>query len=185
MKARGFNYVEYLVTLFVLSLATAIVVPGVVSLQRSEESTDFRLSLSNLVLKAREYAIVNQTAVELSFDGENNLTWAPIEEEVDENGVSLSTDELQERQTNRTVTIPENVQFTVFQVFGRDTTQSDWVFEINHEGSADQATLEFEQNRRPFYFRINAERGLPTLTPGRLADEPAQEWDAGEIELRG
>lgn len=185
MKTRGFNYVEIIAALAILILLVTIAYPRLVALQNSQQAVDFRLSLSNLALNAREYAIVNQAAVTMSFDSNGNLTWAPVETETTESGVAISQEELEQRQAERSVQTPEGVQFTVYQRYGRDTTQPDWVCEFNADGSADRATLEFEQNGAPYFFRIESDRGLPVMVAGRLSEQPPVEWDAGEIELRG
>lgn len=185
MKQRGFNFVEYCAVLVIIVLLVTIAYPRIVALQSSEEAVDFRLSLSNIALSAREYAILNQAAVTMSFDSEGNLAWAPVQTETTDSGASISLEEAEQRQEDRRVETPEDVQYTVYQRYGRDVTQQDWVCEFNADGSSDRVTLEFEQSGRPFFFRIESDRGLPVMSSGRLSEQPPADWDAGEIELRG
>ncbi len=185
MKRRGYSIVEFSAVIFIIVLIGTIAVPRLAAARQSQEAVGFRLGMVNLALTAREFALEQKQTVSLTFNDQDGLSWSPLEDELNEDGTTISTEEVERRQSSRSVDVPEGVQFTVYQRFGQDLNQTEWRCDFYPDGTCDRATLEFEQDGRAFYYRLDAERGTPVLAEGRANEQAAERWDAGEIELRG
>lgn len=185
MKRRGYSIVEFSAVIFIIVLIGTITIPRLTAARQSQEAVGFRLGLVNLALSAREHALEQKQTVSLTFNEQGGLSWAPVEDELDSDGSTLSTDEAERRQAQRTVDLPAGVQFTVYRRFGEDIDQSSWRCDFYPDGTSDRATLEFEQDGRAFFYLVEPDRGSPVLNEGRIDDQPLERWDAGEIELRG
>lgn len=173
---------ELSAVIVLLAVLAAVIVPRLPAIRASQDAINFRNQLLNLSEFARESAIENQRTATLRFDENNNFVYELAE---DEDETSLSDQQLEEQLAQQSIPIPENVDFIIYQTANTEVNQEDWQCAFYANGSADRASLEFEQNGRPYHFVISAEQGLSRVFEGRLVEVEPDTWPAGDIEVRG
>ena len=170
--------------IILIVMVSTLLMPNLFKVRDSQNSASFRTGFINMALAAKEYAVRNQTTTILELDENGNLAWRPSEEEVDAQGNSISQDTTEANAQRRTLTKPSDVTFTNFKFYEATVVESEWKCEFYANGTADQASLEFEQNGRSFVFDVEPKLGLSTLTDGTIDDKAPSDWEAGELERR-
>lgn len=170
-RRAGFTLIELSVVILVLAMMSAIIVPAVVSLLKSQKVESFKADALRLTRQARESAIERSRNVTLKWDG------ALIAE------IPPNADEDEAQQIGR-IELPDGM--TVGSVFkGADeVVEDEWSVTFTPVGKGEEGSIVFESNGANYYIKIEGETGRITSGKGDPPTTLTESWEAGELEKR-
>ena len=170
-RRAGFTLIEMSVVILVLAMMAAIIVPGVVSLVRSQKLESFRADSLRLTRQAREAAIERSRSVTLKWED------ALIAE------IPPNADEEEAQQIGRVEPPDEATLESVIK--GADTVSEDeWTITFTPVGKAEEGAIVFESNGAKYFIKIEGETGRITAGRGDPPTTVTESWEAGELEKR-
>ena len=167
---RGFTMIEMNAVVAVLLLATAIVVPNLVAFRRSREHDDMMAALARVATTAVNEARSSGSPVRVTVSED-----ALVMERVPVGGETSEVSRL---------SYASWLSLDSQQSGGKDADAADWAWWAYPDGAASSAALTFKDGsaQRSLLF---SKEGRANWVRGAVADQPNEEWTAGEIEVSG
>lgn len=208
---RGITFLEIMVTLGVLSVVAALIVPPAVHFKANQEARDLVPSIVRLVQYAREQAISKHTTAVLSYDEGTTSLVVKQDTTVDSNAPTVSTASASQSAgstpilsvnageavhvpsaptpdasnplINKSLLIPSYLTLSEWQLAGQSVTEPDFQLRFYADGTCDGGGIGMAISK--FQQAIVVDNyGRPTVSDGALPEPNSQKWEAGSFEPR-
>ncbi|CAN5421990.1 hypothetical protein BH11ARM1_BH11ARM1_06860 [soil metagenome] len=163
------------VVIVIITILSALILPNVVGMKESSEHCAFFNGLWQMAGEAREKAISSNRQVEMGLDsGAGEFTISRK---------SSPTDEGQDDQVLKRLSIPKGIDTGSLSQNGSDSSTADWAVTFYPDGTSSGGSLQVTDADRVRSLRIQS-NGTVSIIDGELPDESKEEWSAGELEQR-
>jgi type II secretory pathway pseudopilin PulG len=168
-RSRAFTVVELNIVILILLLAAALIIPSIVSIQRSRAIKDLEGSVARLPVLAQNDAIKSKVTVTMQLQGTDLIL-----QETPDNGTPT---------TIRTVDLGQDLQITSAQLNGKTTDPGGWIWKAYPDGSTDTGGLQFAEGSAVRSMTIYSD-GASNWDSQELPDVSLQQWPAGQLQQR-
>lgn len=147
---HGFTLIELMITIAVIAILSAVVIPNVMRSRPGYERKSFIAELNGLLKYAQSNAIITYTNQQIVLDLENRIMELRTQTDKKDSKGEIFYKKVQGPYINTTVKIPENIDVKNFIIEGFDEigksvtkkTGQVWFF-IVPEGMAQEVTMNF------------------------------------------
>lgn len=178
--SRAFTYMEMMVSILVVLLISALVIPRVVAFLQSRAQKDLEGSIIRLPNEARADAIKAQMPVSISIQ-DNQL----VVQEEPPAGVQTVNGTQQQANTAPTVLtqvdLGNTLQIASVQKNGQPADTGTWKWMVYPDGSADDAGIEFAEGNVTKTLLMPA-YGDSTWLNGPPPSQSPTMWPAGQLQ---
>jgi type IV fimbrial biogenesis protein FimT len=204
VKTRGFTLIELSVTVAVLVIISAMVVPGFTRIKQQNAARDLMPSMMRLMAAAREGAINQGVPLVVSFDSQTNSLQIASDDYQNQNlpqpadGVKAPASGTPQNGTSapaptsglqfpgqamRTQALPEGASTESFQLAGKDSSESEFKLRFYPDGTCDGGGITFRTGNNEQSISVD-KLGAAKLTDGPLPDATTTLWEAGQLAQR-
>ena len=172
-KSKAFTYIELSVTVLVLALLAALIVPRAASVQNSINAKLSLDAVQRLASRARETALSSGLPVTMAYN------------ETDSQFELRQTSATQETTTLSSVALHHDLSANHFEAGQNEMTATDWTVTFYSDGTSDGGTVEVDEGGILRTLIIGSKTGLSRWQDGATPESESVRWQAGEMERRG
>jgi prepilin-type N-terminal cleavage/methylation domain-containing protein len=172
-RFRGFTLIEMTVTITVLLVMAALVLPNAVAIQRSRQIRLMEASLQRLPSEAKMEARKANAPVTLRVDGDAIvMEQIPVGEDAGGDPIEI-----------RRVTLTNGIRMEKATQGQETVDTASWEWRVYPDGSSAAVNLEFLEDGAVKSLVIGSE-GDAHWVNGEESEVPDERWAAGDIEVR-
>ncbi|MHB8637284.1 MAG: pilus assembly FimT family protein [Fimbriimonadaceae bacterium] len=208
---RAFTLVEMIVVCTVLVITAALIAPNMAHMRDAQLANDAVPSLERLISYARESAIAQHTTDVLTFDSSASTFTVKQDTTADPNAPTASSISASQGAgssalpatgsgpaivipamraldannpaINKTLQAPRQLQFSSFQVAGKDVAAAEFQLRFYQDGTCDSGAIGFTIASSTQSIVVD-DFGQATFIDGPIPDPSTLKWEAGQFEPR-